>query len=91
MHGIQDPIVPYTQSVAMANMINETCGESRAKFELFPEAVHGDPIMKTDEAVNKILDFIDSVIWDGPHARTPLPKEIRTIQSDNNTGDSFEN
>ena len=91
MHGIQDPIVPYTQSVAMTNMINETCGEPRAKFELFPEAVHGDPIMKTDEVVNKILDFIDSVIWDGPHARTPLPKEIRTIQSDNNTGDSFEN
>ncbi len=90
MHGIQDPIVPYTQSVAMANMINETYGESRAKFELFPEAVHGDPIMKTDEVVNMLLDFIDQHIWDGPHARTELPKEIRVIEANNGIMDHFE-
>lgn len=89
-HGIQDPIVPYTQSVAMTNMINETCNEPRAKFELFPEAVHGDPVMKTDEVVNKILDFIDDVLWDGPRVRTSLPEEIKTVASTNITNDSFE-
>lgn len=75
LHGIADPIVPYTQTVGMANTINETCHEQRAKFELFPGAVHGDPSMKTDEVNNKILDFIDEHIWDGPHQRTPLPKD----------------
>jgi hypothetical protein len=47
IYGIADPIVPYTQSVAMANMINETCHEKRATFELVPGAVHGDPALKT--------------------------------------------
>lgn len=79
IHGVADPIVPYTQSVAMANMINETCGAGRAKFELVPGAVHGDPALKTDEMTNKILDFIDSVIWEGPHERTPLPTDLKLV------------
>lgn len=91
LHGIKDPIVPYTQSVAMTNMINETCGETRAQFKLFPDAVHGDPCMKTDEVVNMLLDFIDQHIWDGPRARTELPKEIRVIEANTGTMDHFEN
>lgn len=79
IHGVADPIVPYTQSVGMANMINETCGKGRAKFELVPGAVHGDPVLKTDKMANKILDFIDSVIWEGPHKRTALPKELKLV------------
>ncbi|MGI6591448.1 MAG: alpha/beta hydrolase fold domain-containing protein [Eggerthellaceae bacterium] len=82
IHGIADPIVPYTQSVAMSNMINETAGAGPAKFELIPNAVHGDEAMKTDEMTNKVLDFIDSIIWEGPHKRTPLPKELKVIGAD---------
>ena len=32
--------------------------------------------MKTDDEVDLILDFIDRHIWEGEHARTPLPKEM---------------
>ena len=74
----------------MTNMINETCGEKRAKFHLFPDAVHGDPVMKTDEVVNMLLDFIDEHIWEGTHQRSELPKEIRTVETTEGTQDNFE-
>lgn len=76
MHGIEDQIVPYTQSVAMAKKVNYLCGDDRAKLRLFENAMHGAPSMKTDESVNEVLDFVDSVIWDGVHERTALPETI---------------
>lgn len=79
IHGVADPIVPYTQSVGMSNMVNETAGAGPSKFELVPGAVHGDPVLKTDEMTNKVLDFVDSVIWEGPHERTPLPEELKVL------------
>lgn len=77
MHGIKDPVVPYTQSVSFWNKINETCHEERAKLKLFEDAVHGDPVMKTDEVVNEALDFIDACIWEGQHNRTELPGDLK--------------
>lgn len=79
LHGIKDPVVPYTQSVAFMNKINETCHEKRAKLRLFEDAIHGDPEMKTDEVVNEILDFIDTYIWEGEHKRTKLPPDPKLV------------
>lgn len=90
MHGIKDPVVPYTQSVSFMNKINETCHDQRYKLRLFEDAIHGDPAMKTDEVVDEILDFIDAVIWDGPHARTPLPEQIAVVSGDAEKADAFE-
>lgn len=79
LQGVQDHIIPYTQSVAMVRMVNETCGEDHARLKLFPNADHGAEEMKTDEEINLILDFIDQHIWPGKHERTPLPKEIAVL------------
>ena len=79
MQGIQDHVVPYGQAVGMARMVNERAGEGTATLELFPDADHGDPTMKTDEVINRIIDFIDDALWDGPHARTPLPAEVKVL------------
>lgn len=90
LHGINDPVVPYTQSVSFRNKINETCHDNRCKLKLFDNAVHGDPCMKTNEVVDEILDFIDETLWEGPHERTELPGEI-AVRDVHGTGDDFEN
>jgi len=80
LHGTEDVVVPFSQSAAMTNKVNETCHEQRAKLESFSGAGHGHPSMKTDEVVDRIIDFIDAVLWDGPHDRTPLPADLRLIE-----------
>ena len=79
LQGNQDHVVPYGLALPMARKVNETCGEGRATLELFPNADHGAEEMKTDEVVNRILDFIDDALWDGSHERTPLPAEVKLI------------
>lgn len=90
LHGLRDPVVPYVQSVSFMNKINETCNEKRCSLRLFPDAVHGDEAMKTDEVVNGILNFIDSQLWEGTHERTELPREIAIRELDSDEGDKFE-
>ena len=76
--GLDDPIVPWTQTVTMVNKINEVCGEKRAEMDLFPGG-HGAPAIKADDTTEKVFDFIDAHIWPGEHHRPPLP-EIRLLQ-----------
>lgn len=80
LHGIDDHITPYTQTVGMVNAVNDRCGSGRASAWLFPGADHGDEAMKDDKAINAILDFIDGVLWEGPHERTHLPDQVRLIE-----------
>ena len=79
LQGLRDQIVPYTQSLSMWRKVNMVCGKSHAKLELFPEAMHGDEAMKTDEVMNHILDFVDAHLWEGKHERTPLPPDVKVI------------
>lgn len=79
LHGVQDRIIPYTQSVAMTRMVNEKCGEGRARLELFPSAGHGDPIMKSDDTLLKILDFIDEALEGKVRDRVPFPSAIEFV------------
>ncbi len=79
LHGLRDQIVPYTQSLSMWRKVNMVCGKDHAKLELFPEAMHGDKLMKTDDVINRILDFVDAHLWNGEHARIPLPPKVKVI------------
>ena len=56
-HGAADPLVPFTQSVAMWKRVCDTCGEGRATLELFPGGTHGDPAIKAAENVARCLAF----------------------------------
>lgn len=60
--GTSDHIVPYENSIAMADRINAVCGAGRAVFEAFPDCDHGAPEFATDDNKARILRFIDSVL-----------------------------
>ena len=51
LHGESDGVVPYQNSVVMAERIWKVCGPDRAKLLLYPERVHGDrDFMTVDSA-----------------------------------------
>lgn len=79
LQGLRDQIVPYTQAISMWRKINMVCENGRAKLELFPEATHGDELMKTDDVMNRVLDFVDSHLWEGEHKRTALRPDPKAI------------
>lgn len=72
-HGTCDHVVPYTQSTTMVRRINDVCGEGRAAFELFDNADHGAPVFKTDDNMNHLLDFFDTILFGAPRGHVPLP------------------
>lgn len=74
LHGLDDPIVPYTQSAAMYNMVRFVCGNDRAKIEMFPGAGHGDPAIKSDEVTKRIYDFADEIVFGYVRERPSLPE-----------------
>lgn len=65
VHGTNDKVVSYLQSVEMCNMINQLAGPGRAQIKLFPGASHGSEIIKTDENLKDNLNFVDQVLWGG--------------------------
>lgn len=79
LHGLKDTVVPISQSVSMWRTVNRVCGEGHAKLEIFPEAGHGDPMMKTDEVMSRTLDFIDQYLWEGEHNRPPFPPDVKLL------------
>ena len=79
-HGIADHVVPYTQSVAMAKLVNEACGEGRAELTLYPDADHGEPVMKTDGRTDEMITFIDRTLRSGSHRHVPMDEiEVKLI------------
>jgi len=60
--GSADEIVPYQNSIDLANKINTVCGAGRATFELFPGCKHLDPAFSTPEAEERRFQFLDSVL-----------------------------
>lgn len=90
-HGTGDTLVSYRQSERLYRKIVETCGLERAALELFEGAEHGDMRFKTDENINRCIDFLDEIYWPGgrPKKRTPLP-EIHLVEGTDGSGDAFE-
>lgn len=78
LHGMADPVIPYTQSTAMYNTVRAICGQDRAKLEIFPGAVHGDPAIKADEVTKRVYDFADEQIFGHIRERAELG-EIKTL------------
>jgi acetyl esterase/lipase len=57
--GMGDPIIPYLQSVMLAERMKAALGEDKVYLELVPKVGHADPIFFTDENVHKVMNFID--------------------------------
>ncbi len=78
VQGLADPVVAYTQTTSMYNKVVYECGEDRAKIDLIPGAVHGDPSIKTDEITKKVFDFTDIIVYGEVRQRPELP-EVKTF------------
>jgi acetyl esterase/lipase len=65
VHGTNDRIVPYQQSVNMQKRVNQVTGKRTAELVLYQGASHGDGAIKSKTNVAKCLDFVDSILFDG--------------------------
>ncbi|MBN2634424.1 MAG: alpha/beta hydrolase [Bacteroidales bacterium] len=72
VHGSDDQIIPYGQSVEMQKKINETTGSDIAELKIIEGAGHDDPDIKTTENMADNLNFVDRILYDGsnPHRGT---------------------
>ena len=61
-HGKQDDIVPYLQSVAFYERLEQAIGGEKAILEIVENAGHADPPFFRSENVNKMLDFHDGYL-----------------------------
>lgn len=59
-HGTSDNVVPYTQSVTFAEKLKEK-SKNKVEIELVVGAKHGGPEFTTEENLNRIYKFINSV------------------------------
>ena len=60
--GSADEVVPYQNSIDLADKINAVCGKGRAIFESFPDCKHGDPAFSTPEAEERRFQFLDECL-----------------------------
>jgi alpha-beta hydrolase superfamily lysophospholipase len=68
VHGTNDQVVPYRQSVKLEKKISEIGGPGRAELMSFQEASHGDAKIKTWDSVMMDLNFVDKIMYpDGKH------------------------
>lgn len=58
-HGDRDPTVPDQQSIEFAEKIKQVTGEENVILELLEGAEHEDPLFRTPENVNRVLEFLD--------------------------------
>lgn len=61
-HGYRDDTVPHQQSVNIAQKLRAALGEDHVKFEILPNARHGDPAFEAPDNVQKVLDFLDTYL-----------------------------
>ncbi|MCL2669265.1 MAG: alpha/beta hydrolase [Syntrophaceae bacterium] len=57
--GMGDPVIPYPQSVMLADSLKAALGEDKVCLELVPKVGHADPVFFSLENVHKVLDFLD--------------------------------
>jgi pimeloyl-ACP methyl ester carboxylesterase len=57
--GTGDPIIPYLQSVMLAERMAAAIGKDNVAFDLVQNVGHADPGFFTTENVNKVLNFVD--------------------------------
>lgn len=71
VHGSEDAIVPYQQSLDMQKKVKEQTG-IEPRLITFMGAAHGDARIKSTENVIYNLRFVDKILYDGknPHRNT---------------------
>ena len=58
-HGRADNLVPFQQSVQLAEAIEARVGAERFELDLFDGAVHGDPVFESEQNLERVFDFIE--------------------------------
>ncbi len=61
-HGTADPVVPMQQSTHMASVLTKRLGADRVKQALLPDAKHASPEFRTEENLELVFSFLDSVL-----------------------------
>ena len=61
-HGLIDHLVPYQQSVNLANKLQPVIGKEKVTLELLPGTDHGGPNYQTEQNLNKVFAFLDKYI-----------------------------
>lgn len=69
VHGTNDQVVPFVQSIKMAGKVNVVTGKEQAKVKLFINGSHGDAVIKTVENVADNLYFVDGILF--PDGKNP--------------------
>lgn len=59
-HGSADNIIPYQQSVDLANKLKIIIGDEKVSLEIIQGAGHGDQQFGSTENIEKILNFLDT-------------------------------
>jgi acetyl esterase/lipase len=57
--GTGDPVIPYPQSVMLAERMVAAIGKENVVLELVENVGHAAPVFFTTKNVNKVLDFLD--------------------------------
>lgn len=60
-HGNRDEIVPMQQSIEFAIAAEKLLGKDWGRIEIIPEAIHSSVLFETEENLEKVFSFIDSV------------------------------
>ena len=61
-HGSGDEILPVQQSIRFILKVNNLLSLKKVELDIIPHAIHSSVLFETDENIQRILDFIDSVI-----------------------------
>jgi fermentation-respiration switch protein FrsA (DUF1100 family) len=58
-HGRADNLVPFQQSVQLADGLAARLGADSFELDLLDGVGHADPWFETDENLDRVLDFIE--------------------------------
>lgn len=61
-YGKMDNVVPYLQSVDLADSLKKAIGENKVKLKLFDNCGHDGADFYTEENLKKVITFLDSVL-----------------------------
>lgn len=61
-HGTEDERVPTQQSISFYNKLVEKLGKEKVSIELLQGAKHGGKQFETEENINKVFQFLDTIL-----------------------------
>lgn len=60
--GKGDPVIPYPQSIMMAEKMKAAIGEENVMIELVEGVAHADPVFFSMQNIHKVIDFVDQYV-----------------------------